>query len=137
MDVGLFYLIGIAKGKKISIFLQIWTGKYVYMKSYLHLIRHNPSMPKYPSECTEGQIKNFQNTFDRPWNEIYRMKIQTENYFGILISTRLGKCERRCLTNGRITLLKNRKWQTIMSTYCFLQPHAPTYNKIYRTFILI
>jgi hypothetical protein len=24
------------------------------MKSYLHLIWHNPSMPKYPSECTGG-----------------------------------------------------------------------------------
>ena len=38
-------------------------------------------------------IKNFQNTFDRPWNEI-RMKIQTENFFGILISTRLDNMYR-------------------------------------------
>jgi hypothetical protein len=64
-----------------------------YMKSYLHLIWHYPSMPKYPSECTGWsnlpQILNFQNTFDRAWNEI-RMKIQTENFFGILISTRLA-----------------------------------------------
>jgi hypothetical protein len=44
--------------------------------SYLHLIWCNPSMPKYPSECTGGQILNFQNTLDRAWNEI-RMKIQT------------------------------------------------------------
>ena len=45
------------------------------MKSYLHLIWHNPSMPKYPSECTGGQIKNFHNTLDRAWNEIRsRMK---------------------------------------------------------------
>jgi hypothetical protein len=36
-----------------------------------------------------GQILIFQNTFDRAWNEI-RMKIQTENFFGILISTRLS-----------------------------------------------
>jgi hypothetical protein len=35
-----------------------------------------------------GQILNFQNTFDRAWIEI-RMKIQTENFFGILISMRL------------------------------------------------
>jgi hypothetical protein len=58
------------------------------MKSFLHLILHNLSMPKYPSECTGGQILNFQNTFDRAWNKI-RMKIQKENFFGILISTRL------------------------------------------------
>jgi hypothetical protein len=58
------------------------------MKSYLHLIWHNPSMPKYQSECTGDQILNFQNAFDRAWNEI-RMKIQTENFFRILISTRL------------------------------------------------
>ena len=44
------------------------------MKSYLHLVWHNPSMPKYPSECTGGQILNFQNTLDRVCNEI-RMKI--------------------------------------------------------------
>jgi hypothetical protein len=35
-----------------------------------------------------GQILNFQNTLDRAWNKI-RMEIQTENFFGILISTRL------------------------------------------------
>jgi hypothetical protein len=29
-----------------------------------------------------------EDTFDRPWNEI-SMKIQTENFFGMLISTRL------------------------------------------------
>jgi hypothetical protein len=48
-------------------------------------------MPKYPSPIgmhRGGQILNFQNTLDRAWNEI-RMKIQTENFFGILISTRL------------------------------------------------
>jgi hypothetical protein len=37
--------------------------------------------------ATGDQI-NFQNTFDRPWSEIM-MKIQTENFFRILISTRL------------------------------------------------
>ena len=63
------------------------------MKSYLHLIWHNPFMPKYPSEYTGGGVKfhwffNFQNTSDRAWSEI-RMKIQAENFFGILISTRL------------------------------------------------
>ena len=48
------------------------------------------SMTKYASECTEGvgQILNLQNSFDRYCDEI-RMKIQTENFFGSLISTRL------------------------------------------------
>jgi hypothetical protein len=47
-------------------------------------------MTKYASECTEGvgQILNLQNTFNRYCDEI-RMKIQTENFFGSLISTRL------------------------------------------------
>ena len=31
VDVGLFYLIDAVKGKDISIFLQIWTRKYVYI----------------------------------------------------------------------------------------------------------
>ena len=35
-----------------------------------------------------GQILNFQNSFDRPCDEI-RMKIQTENFFRSLILTRL------------------------------------------------
>jgi hypothetical protein len=48
----------------------------------------NPSMPKYPSECTRGPILNFQDTFDRVCEKI-RMEIQTENFFGCLISTRL------------------------------------------------
>jgi hypothetical protein len=40
------------------------------MKSYLHLIWHNPFMTKYASECTGGQILNFQNTFDMACDEI-------------------------------------------------------------------
>ena len=34
------------------------------------------------------QFLNFQNALDSPWNKI-RMKIDTKNFFGILISTRL------------------------------------------------
>jgi putative NADPH-quinone reductase len=56
------------------------------MKSYLHLVRHNPSMPK--SERTGDQILNFQNTFDRVCDEI-RMEIQTDNLFWNLIPTKL------------------------------------------------
>ena len=44
---------------------------------------HEPS-----SECTGAQILNFQNTFDRPCDEI-RIEIQTENFFRNLISPRL------------------------------------------------
>jgi hypothetical protein len=39
-------------------------------------------------KAPEGQILNFQNTFDRTCDEI-RMEIQTENFFGSLISTKL------------------------------------------------
>ena len=57
VDVGLRYLINAVKGKKISIFLQIWTKKCVYyITAYLHLVWHNPSMPNYASECTWGGL---------------------------------------------------------------------------------
>jgi hypothetical protein len=36
--------------------------------------------------ATRGQILNFQNTFDRAYEEI-RMEIQTDFFFGSLIST--------------------------------------------------
>jgi hypothetical protein len=39
-------------------------------------------------KAPEGQILNFQNTFDRTCDEI-RMEIQTENFFGSLISMSL------------------------------------------------
>ena len=53
-------------------------------------------MPKYALECTGGggggQILNLQNTLDSACDEI-RMKIQTENFLGslmsVMISTRL------------------------------------------------
>jgi hypothetical protein len=37
----------------------------------------------------QGQTLNFQNTFDRACDDITRKKIQTENFFGSLISMRL------------------------------------------------
>ena len=91
VDFGLFYLIDTVKDKKISIFLQIWTRKYVYI--YIWNLTCTWSDTICPCQnihrnAPGSQIKNFQNTFDRPWNEI-RMKIQLENFFGILISTRL------------------------------------------------
>jgi hypothetical protein len=48
------------------------------------------SIPIYASECTGGQILNFQNTFNRACDEI-KMEIQTEHFFGNLISMRLVK----------------------------------------------
>jgi hypothetical protein len=52
------------------------------MKSYLHLI--------CALECKGGggQILNFQNTFDRAYDEIM-MEIQTENFLRSIISMRL------------------------------------------------
>ena len=52
VDFGLFYLIDAVKGKKISIFLQIWTRKYVCIWNLTCTWSHNPFMPKYPSVCT-------------------------------------------------------------------------------------
>jgi len=37
------------------------------------------SLTKYASECTVGQISNFQNTFDSACDEV-RMKIQSRKY---------------------------------------------------------
>jgi hypothetical protein len=48
----------------------------------------NETLPALDLTQSGGQILNYQNTFDRVCDEI-RMKIQTENFFGILISTRL------------------------------------------------
>jgi hypothetical protein len=42
----------------------------MYITVYLHLVRHNPTMTKYASECTGDQILNFQNTFDRTCDDI-------------------------------------------------------------------
>jgi hypothetical protein len=42
----------------------------------------------YVKGTTGAQILNFQNTFDRPCDEI-RIEIQTENFFRNLISPRL------------------------------------------------
>jgi hypothetical protein len=79
----------------MSIFLQIWTRKYVYIwnntRTWSDTIRPCQNIHRIPPEgggCPILLIFNFQNTFDRTWNEI-RMKIQTELFFGILISTRL------------------------------------------------
>jgi hypothetical protein len=46
-------------------------------------------MTKYLRTAQKVQILNFQNTFDRACDEI-RMEIQTTNFFGSLISTRLS-----------------------------------------------
>jgi len=85
VDVGLFYLVDAVKGKKISIYLQIWTGKCVYIWNltftWSDTIRPCQNIHRHRN-APGGQILNFQN------NEI-RMKIQTENFFEILISTRL------------------------------------------------
>ena len=95
VDFGLFYRIYAVKGKEISIFLQIWTRKYVYIWNltctWSDTIRPCQNIHR---NAPGGQILNFQNTLDRAWNEI-RMKIQTENFFGILISTRL-RCQEIC-----------------------------------------
>jgi hypothetical protein len=45
----------------------------------VHLDWHNPSIPKYASECTGGQNLNFQNTFDSPCDEI-RLELQSRKY---------------------------------------------------------
>jgi len=85
VDVGLLYLIDAVKGKKISIFLQIWTRKCVYILA-LVLVWHNLTIPKYASESVNAlgvQILNFQNTFNligfvtRLWWR-YRQKISSE-----------------------------------------------------------
>jgi hypothetical protein len=74
VDAGLLYLIVIdaVKGKKISIFLQIWTRKCVYILA-LVLVWHNLTIPKYASESVNAlgvQILNFQNTFN--WLGLWR-----------------------------------------------------------------
>jgi hypothetical protein len=98
------------------------------MKSYLQLIWHNPSMPKYPSECTGGQINNFQNTFDRPWNEIYRMKIQTENSKILIFSYPLQRLSDKIIQNPLRTvrhfneLMNYTTWSK--SSQILLQPDS-------------
>ena len=62
----------------------------IYITAYLHLVWHNPSMPKYALEYTRDQLLNLQKALiGLPCEEI-RMKIQTENFFRILIWTRLA-----------------------------------------------
>jgi hypothetical protein len=91
VDFGLFYPIYAVKGKEISIFLKIWTRKYVEMWNrtctWSDTIRPCQNIHR---NAPGGEIFNFQIALDRASNEI-RMKIQTENFFGILISTRLVK----------------------------------------------
>ena len=57
------------------------------LKSNIHTIRPCQNIHR---NAPGGQICNFQIALDRASNEI-RMKIHTENFFGILISTRLVK----------------------------------------------
>ena len=57
--------------ESLSLFLQIWTRKYVFLKSYLRLILHNPSVSKYASECTGSQILNLLNIILRACDEIW------------------------------------------------------------------
>jgi hypothetical protein len=70
------YFIGYThvKGKVISIFLQIWTRKYVYIWNltctWSDTIRPCQNIHR---NAPGDQILNFQNTLDRAWNEI-RMK---------------------------------------------------------------
>ena len=93
-----------------------WTvGSYRWESTIRYLYPN--CMPKYASECTGGYILKFQNTFDRTCDDIgmgiqttfprkpnldsrlhqvmiptprnIRDEEQTENFFGILISTRL------------------------------------------------
>jgi hypothetical protein len=83
-----FYTPGFPRGKRLSIFLQIWTRKYVYIwnltctwSDTIHPLRN------MHRNAQGDQIFNFQKTFDRPCDEI-RMEIQTENFFRSLISMR-------------------------------------------------
>ena len=82
--------------RTVSHQVQISFDIYIY---YLHLVRRNPSMPKYTSG---GQTWNFHNTFDSACDEI-RMKIQTENFFRILIWWRLMVTI--FVSNGRLSCL--------------------------------
>ena len=73
----------------------------------------NETLPALDLTQSGGQILNYQNTFDRVCDEI-RMKIQTENFFGILhlISTRLPiagvlETEHRKYTTGRGPIIAN------------------------------
>jgi hypothetical protein len=93
-------LIYAVKGKEISIFLQIWTRKYVYIWNltctWSDTIRPCQNIHR---NALGGQILNFQNTVYRAWNEI-RMKIQTENFFcGVpcgYVLNRWGKLDTKC-----------------------------------------
>ena len=112
MDFGLFYRIYAVKGKEISKYLQIWTRKYVYLWNltctWSDTIRPCQNIHR---NAPGGHNLNFQNTLDRTWNEI-RMKIQTENFFEILISTRLLK---------EVKDLVLLSWLLAMEHLCVLQ----------------
>jgi hypothetical protein len=68
------------------------------MKSYLYLIWHNPVHAKISIGMHRGgQIKNFQNTLDRAWNEIRmknRQKISSDPNLVNEIEIRVGRKNR-------------------------------------------
>jgi hypothetical protein len=83
----LYYML--QANQRIIEFLQIWTRKYVYIWN-LTCTWSDTICPcqNIHRNAPGGQILNNQNTLDRDWSEI-RMKKQTENFFRILISTKL------------------------------------------------
>ena len=87
---------------------------WICIKTYLHLIWHNPSMPKYPSESTGGQNLKFQITFDRACDDI-RLEIQSRKF--------LRKSNLNLIRN-RNTLWKSptcRKSPSSFITWCCIE----------------
>ena len=66
VDVGLLYMIDAAKGKKISIFLQIWTRKCVYIYNSLSAFGVTQSVhAKICIGMHQGLAFKFAESFDR------------------------------------------------------------------------
>ena len=100
-------------------FLEIWTRKYVYIWN-LTCTWSDTIRPcqKINRNAQGGQILNFQYTFDRACDEI-KMRIQTENFFRSLISTRF------ILGGGG--LLISLRFNRLQKYFCEVSP-ACRYN---------
>jgi hypothetical protein len=80
VDIGLTNLVDAVKGKKISLFLQIWTRKCVYISrltfTWSDTIRPCQNMHR---NAPGVQILDFKNTFDSVCDEI-RLEIQSRKF---------------------------------------------------------